>query len=62
MTCSFICFQEIQHKLEAAQRELLEQRDRDGGVFISLEKKDEYEKKIIELDQLRKEYRDLSVS
>ncbi len=54
--------QEIQHKLESIQKELCDQRDRDGGVFISLERKDEMERKMAELEQLRKEFKDLSVS
>ncbi len=54
--------QEIQHKLESMQRELADQRDRDGGVFISVEKKEEMERKMMELEQMRKEYKDLSVS
>ncbi len=56
------CLQEIQHKLESIQKELCDQRDRDGGVFISLERKDEMERKMAELEQLRKEFKDLSVS
>jgi len=47
--------------LEAAHRELAEQRDRDGGVFISVEKKAEMEQKIVELEQMRKEFAELSV-
>lgn len=48
--------------MESIQKELCDQRDRDGGVFISLERKDEMERKMAELEQLRKEFKDLSVS
>ena len=51
----------MQKKFEELQRELSDQRDRDGGVFISNERKEEMEKKIVELEQLRKEFKDLSV-
>ena len=56
-----LSFQEMQKKFEDLQRELSDQRDRDGGVFISNERKEEMEKKIVELEQLRKEFKDLSV-
>ncbi len=55
-------FQEMQGRFEALQRELADQRDRDGGVFISLQQKEETERKIAELEQLRREHRELSVS
>lgn len=54
-------FQEMQARLDQIRNELADQRERDGGVFMSQEKKDEMEKKMLELEQLRKEYIDLTV-
>ena len=58
-----LCFlQEMQSKMDALRRELDDQRDKDGGVFISEEKKSEMEEKIAQLDKLRKEHANLTVS
>lgn len=57
----FSC-QEMQSKVDLIRRELEDQRERDGGVFMSQEKKDEMEKKMLELEQLKKEFQDLTVS
>ena len=54
--------QEMQSKFDAIKRELDEQRERDGGVFISQDRKDELEKKALELEVLKKQFDDLSVS
>ena len=51
--CVFL--QEMQSKMDALRRELDDQRDKDGGVFISEEKKSEMEEKIAQLEKLRKE-------
>ena len=58
------CFvlQEMQSKMDALRRELDDQRDKDGGVFISEEKRSEFEEKIAQLDKLRKEHANLTVS
>ena len=53
--------QELQSKLEATRRELEDQRDKDGGVFMSEEKKLEMERMMADLDHLRKEHRQLKV-
>ena len=55
-------FQEMQGRYEQLQRELAAQRDQDGGVFISIQQKEDMERRTAELEQLRREYRDLSVS
>ena len=52
----------MQSKVDLIRRELEDQRERDGGVFMSQEKKDEMEKKMLELEQLKKEFKDLTVS
>ena len=58
-----LCFlQEMQSKMDALRRELDDQRDKDGGVFISEEKKSEMEEKIAQLEKLRKEHANLTVS
>eukprot|EP00094_Tigriopus_californicus_P006624 TCALIF_06379-PA protein Name:"Similar to kif11 Kinesin-like protein KIF11 (Xenopus tropicalis)" AED:0.16 eAED:0.13 QI:0/0.84/0.64/0.92/0.76/0.85/14/257/1084 len=51
---------EMQARVDQIRRELDEQRERDGGVFMSQEKKEELEKKGQELEQLRKEFRELA--
>ena len=48
--------------MDALRRELDDQRDKDGGVFISEEKKSEMEEKIAQLEKLRKEHANLTVS
>ena len=48
--------------MDALRRELDDQRDKDGGVFISEEKRSEFEEKIAQLDKLRKEHANLTVS
>ena len=58
---SVLLLQELQSKLEETRRELEDQRDKDGGVFMSEEKKLEMEKMMANLDQLRKEHRQLKV-
>ena len=57
-----LIFQEMQSRVDQIRRELEEQREQDGGVFMSQEKKQELERKSLELENLRKEFRDLSVS
>lgn len=52
---------EMQSKVDQIRRELEDQRERDGGVFMSQEKKEEMEKKMLELEQLKKEFKDLTV-
>lgn len=52
----------MQARVDQIRRELDEQRERDGGVFMSQEKKDEMERKVMELEVLKKEYADLVVS
>ena len=52
----------MQSKMDALRRELDDQRDKDGGVFISEEKKSEMEEKIAQLEKLRKEHANLTVS
>ena len=59
---SVFFFQEMQSKMDALRRELDDQRDKDGGVFISEEKKSEMEEKIAQLEKLRKEHANLTVS
>ena len=58
---SLFFLQEMQSKMDALRRELDDQRDKDGGVFISEEKKSEMEEKVAQLEKLRKEHANLTV-
>jgi hypothetical protein len=58
----FSVSQEMHTKMEQIRKELDDQRDRDGGVFISTEKKLEFEEKAAELEKRTKEFVELSVS
>ena len=51
----------MQGKVDAIKGELMDQRARDGGVFMRREKKEEMERKAGEVDRVKRELRDLTV-
>ncbi len=51
----FTVSQDMQNKMDVLRKELEDQRGRDGGVFMSLERKEELEKNTTELERLRDE-------
>ena len=52
----------MQQKLDQIRKELDDQRERDGGVYMSMTQKEEMEKKVAELEVLKKQFDELSVS